>query len=51
MTNSEQRRLTNWRLKVLQAAAECRQRRAHLPTFRDFTEDVLQVATAVSGAR
>ena len=34
MTNTEQRRLTNWRLKVFQAAAERRQRRAHLPAFR-----------------
>ena len=48
MTKAEQRRLTNWRLKVAPGGHECRERRAHLPAFRDFPEDVLQVEAAVS---
>ena len=40
MTNAEQRRLTNWRLTVLQAATDAGNV-AHLPAFRDFMEDLL----------
>ena len=43
MTNAEQRRLTHWRLKLLQAATMPGWG-AHLPAFRTFTEDVLQMA-------
>ena len=43
MTKTEQIRLTNWRFKVLQQAAECRARGSHLPTFRDLPPSVLQV--------
>ena len=51
MTNSEQRRLTNWRLKLLQAADEAGNVARTCRAFRDFPKDVLQVATAVAGGR
>ena len=37
--------------QVAPGSHERRERRAHLPAFRDLTEDVLQVAAAASRAR
>ena len=50
MTKSEQQRLTHWRLKVLQAAGDAGNVARTWPAFRDFPQDVLQVA-AVPRAR
>jgi len=49
MTNSEQRRLSHWRLRLLHTAP--RQRRVDLPALRHFSQVVLQMATALSSAR
>ena len=48
MTNTEQRRLTNWRLKLLQAATSAGNVARTCRHFGDLTEDVLQVAETAS---
>ena len=51
MTKGEQARLTAWRLKVLQQAADEQECRARLPAVRNFSEIVLQVEAAARRAR